>query len=69
MDLLSSSDKLTNFSLLPRLACRKISLIQSGVWPRDVEVVLALVTLLGVWTKEVEDEEFAEAGGGWGGGK
>ena len=54
---------------MPRLACRKISLIQSGVWPRDVEVVLALVTLLGVWTKEVEDEEFAEAGGGWGGGK
>ena len=52
VDLLSSSDKLTNFSLLPRLACRKISLIQSGVWPRDVEVVLALVTLLGVWTKE-----------------
>ena len=51
VDLLSSSDKLTNFSLLPRLACRKISLIQSGVWPRDVEVV-ALVTLLGVWTKE-----------------
>ena len=62
MDLLSSSDKLTNFSLLPRLACRKISLIQSGVWPRDVEVV-ALVTLLGVWTKEEEGTA------GWGGGK
>ena len=53
MPLEGRSNLLTNFSLLPRLACRKISLIQSGVWPRDVEVVaVALVTLLGVWTKE-----------------